>query len=212
MGAKTTCLAVMLSCACGPAEQGASSPPGSGGESASGGSSASSGGQSASGGVAAASGGAGQGGTTTQGGCSVALSFTTVDNNGQYSPNNVSAVWVTSPSGAFVRTLEENGFIRQFHLTAWEQASGGNTVDAVTGATNRAPRAHQSTWDCTDLNGAPVPAGTYTLNAEFATDNGGFFSRGGPPLLQVPVPVGQGPQSIHPADAQYFTGIAVTVE
>jgi hypothetical protein len=123
----------------------------------------------------------------------------------------VSAVWVTSAAGVFVRTLEENGNIRQAHLTAWEQASRGSRVDAVTGATNRGFRAHEASWDCTDLGHQAVPADTYTLNAEFATDNGGPFGTQ-PPLLQVEVPIGGGSQTLTPPDAQYFTGVQVALQ
>jgi hypothetical protein len=47
------------------------------------------------------------------------------------------------------------------------------------------------------------------MNAEFATDNGGFFGVT-PPLLQVPFVVGSGPQAITPADEQYFSGLDLT--
>ena len=153
----------------------------------------------------------GAGGAASAAECALTFTFTTIDNGGRYSPSNVSAVWVTDAQNAFVKTLEENGYIRQVHLTAWEQAANGNTVDAVTGATNRSPRAHSATWDCSDVHHAPVPPGTYTINAEFATDNGsGFFGGVAPPLLQVPFQVGAGPQSVAPPDAQFFTGIGLT--
>lgn len=191
------CVLPLFLGACGASEGTAGVPGGAQGGTSS------AGGSGAQGGIGAAGGG-GQVGPAC-----VLFTFTTLDNGGRYSPNNVSAVWVTNPAGAFVRTLEENGYIRERHLTAWELASGGNTVDAVTGATNRAPRTHEAAWDCADPSQAPVPPGAYTLNAEFATDNGGF-SR--PPFLQVGVPIGQGPQAIHPPDEQYFVDISVVVE
>jgi len=235
-------LALALLSACGPTEATASLPPssenggsgsletggvtssgaqggvtGSGGFTSPGGAT-SPGGFTSSGGFTAAGGFTSPGGFTASGGdtggggastCSLTFTFTTVSNGGEYAPDNVSAVWVTNPSSAFVRTLEENGRIRQKHLTAWEQASGGSTVDAVTGATNRSFGTHTVHWDCTDLGGAAVPGGTYTLSAEYADSN---FSFGGNPLLSVPVPIGSGPQSIHPPDAQYFTNVSVVVQ
>jgi hypothetical protein len=150
----------------------------------------------------------GAGGATASPACAISYTFTTIDNHGRYSPSNVSAVWITDPNGAFVRTLEENGYIRQTHLVQWEQASHGSTVDAVTGATNRAPRAHQGTWDCTDENGAVVSNGTYTFNTEFATDNGGFFGAAAP-YVSLPFDVGSSGTTNAP-DAQYFTGITIT--
>lgn len=134
--------------------------------------------------------------------------FTTVDNSGRYSPRNVSAVWVTDAQNVFVKTLEENGYVRQSHLASWERSAAGNTVDAVTGATNSGPRAHEATWGCSDVHGAPVPPGAYNVSAEFATDNGGIFGAA-PALLQVPFEVGGGPQTVAPADVPYFTGITL---
>jgi hypothetical protein len=152
----------------------------------------------------------GTGGTESAGTCALVFTFTTVDNMGAFSPRNVSAVWVTDSHGAFVRTLEENGYVRQFHLTAWEQSSNGSTVDAVTGATNQGPRTHDASWNCLDASGGSVLAGTYTLNAEFATDNGGFFGPS-PPLLQAQVPVGSGPRAVQVPDAMYFKSIQIAL-
>ena len=58
-----------------------------------------------------------------------------------------------------MKTLEENGYIREGHLSVWEQAASGNTVDAVTGATNVGPRTHEASWDCTDFNHAAAQPG-----------------------------------------------------
>lgn len=159
----------------------------------------------------------GAGGTSAGGGsggagaappaCTVTFKFTTLDNHGRYSPSNVSAVWVTDSSGAFVRTLEENGYVRQSHLVQWEQASRGSKVDAVTGATNRSFRAHQATWDCTDAQGNVVPLDGHALNAEFASDNGGLF---GVPAPFLTVPFGPGTTTV--PDEQFFTGIEVTAQ
>lgn len=167
------------------------------------------GGSTGAGGANAGTGGAPTGPT---GSCAVTFSFTTVDNNGRYSPRNVSAVWVTDSQGAFVKTLEENGYIRQSHLVAWETQTKGNTVDAVTGATNAGPRAHNASWNCTDVGGNDVPSGSYVMHAEFTTTNtGGFF--GGPaPLLDVPFDVGGGPYTLNPPDQPLFVGIELTYQ
>lgn len=194
--------------ACG----GGGSSPGGGG--VVGGSGASSSGGGAGAGASSGGGGAAAGGSTAvaAGECAMELTFTTVNYGGRYAPRNVSAVWVTDPQGAFVRTLEENGRIREQHLGAWEAASGGNTVDAVTGATNAGPREHQASWDCTDTSKADVPPGKYTVSAEFTSDNtGGVF---GPPapLLQVQFDVGSGPQTLSVPDNGYFTGVSLTYQ
>jgi hypothetical protein len=181
-------------------------PGGAGGYGASG--SASTGGSSGAG----ASESAGGSTAAPSGACSMLLTFTTVNYGGRYAPANVSAVWVTDPQAAFVRTLEENGRIRQSHLGAWEKASGGSIVDAVSGATNRAPREHQVSWDCTDTSQAAVPPGAYTVSAEFTSDNTGGFFGGAAPLLQVQVDIGGGPQTLSPPDNQNFTGISLSYE
>ena len=169
-------------------------------------------GQGGTGNIAPATGGSGAGGVAP-GGCQVHFVFTTLNNGGRFGPRNVSAVWVTDAQGTFVRTVEENGFIRQRDLTKWEQASRGSTVDAITGATNAAPRTHDVVWDCADSSGAQMAAGNYTMNAEFTTDNtGGFFPIGTAPYLSVPFQLGAGPVALTPADEQYFTGISLTVE
>jgi hypothetical protein len=140
----------------------------------------------------------------------VTFSFTTLDNHGRYSPRNVSAVWVMTASGTFVRTLEENGYIRQSHLNRWIAETGGNRVDAITGATNPAPGEHTSLWDCTGLDQQPVPDGSYLMHAEFTTSNTGGLFGGQAPFLEVPFDLGGGPGTINPPDEQYFVGITLT--
>jgi len=88
-------------------------------------------------------------------------------------------------------------------------SSSGNTVDAVTSATSASPRAHHVSWDCSDIDGVNVAAGSYVMNVEFATDNSSL-SGATNPSLQVPFQVGQGSETIKPADAPYFTGIVLT--
>ena len=144
-------------------------------------------------------------------GC-VTFTFTTVDNNGRYSPRNVSAVWVVDGAGKFIRTLEENGYIRESHLGHWESVSGGSTVDAITGATNTGPRAHDVAWDCTGLDHQPVPDGSYKMDAEFTTSNTGGFFGGQAPLLDVPFDLGSGAGTVDVPDQQYFVGISLTHE
>jgi hypothetical protein len=155
----------------------------------------------------------GAGGTVTPAGtCRMVFTFTTVNYGGRYAPANVNAVWVTSPDGSFVRTLEENGRIRQSHLGAWQKATGGNLADAVTGATDRAPRQHQAVWDCLDKSKAPVAPGRYTVSAEFSSDNTGGLFGAAAPLFTLEFDVGSGPQTLNPPDAADFTGISLTLE
>ncbi|HEX7669366.1 MAG TPA: DUF2271 domain-containing protein [Polyangiaceae bacterium] len=164
----------------------------------------SSGGDVGAGGFVAGGQGGGAAGSGPANACQLTFVFTTVDNHGNYSPNNVSAVWVTNSQSQFVRTLEENGRRRQSHLTQWEASSRGVTVDAVTGATNTAPRVHTASWDCNDKTHGGVPPGTYTVHAEFATGNSGT-----PPSIAMPFQVGSGPETLQLPDAKYFTSISL---
>lgn len=166
---------------------------------------------SSTGGSSASAGAAGMG-AAPAGACTVTFTFTPVDNHGLYSPSNVSAVWVTDSQGAFVKTLQENGYIRASHLAAWESQTKGNTVDAVTGATNFGFRAHTASWNCSDVSGNEVPDGSYTMHAEFTTSNtGGFF--GGPaPLLDVPFDVGGSAYTLNPPDQTLFVGIELSYQ
>lgn len=145
-------------------------------------------------------------------GACVTFTFTTLDNHGRYSPRNVSAVWIMDAGGAFVRTLEENGFIRQSHLVQWQADTSGNKVDAISGATNPAPREHTALWDCAGLDQQPVPDGGYVAKAEFTTSNTGGFLGGPAPLLEVPFDLGNGPGTIDVPDAEFFVGITLTHE
>lgn len=154
----------------------------------------------------------GAAGTVMGTGACVTFTFTTLDNHGRYSPRNVSAAWIMDASGAFVRTLEENGFIRQSHLGQWQTDTGGNRVDAITGATNSMPREHTALWDCTGLDGQPVPDGSYVAKAEFTSSNTGGLFGGAAPLLEVPFDLGGGPGTIDVPDATFFVGITLTHE
>lgn len=100
------------------------------------------------------------------------ISFTTVSFNGEYAPENVGAVWVLDAAGSFVKTLEIWGTKRIKYVTRWKAASGGSTVDAVTGATRSSHGPHKIEWDLTGVDGALVPDGKYQVLIEFTEKNG----------------------------------------
>jgi len=103
--------------------------------------------------------------TNTNG--TLTINFTTINNNGHYSPNHVMAVWIETSSGTFVRTIYKAGEQEDVYLDTWIAASSGNTSDAVTAATIQAHGSHQLIWDCKDKNGAVVTDGDYKLKFEF---------------------------------------------
>jgi hypothetical protein len=170
------------------------------------------GGITATGGITS-SGGSGTGGTTTMSGkCSFTFDVTTVTTHGAFTPNNVGAVWISTGAGSFVRTLDEWGSARRIvNATAWETASSGNTVDAVTGATRRDEGPLSVRWDCTDTSNNPLPVGAYTLSVTFTEDDAGFFA---PPqrVATVNFSIGAGPVMLTPPDQANFTSMSLTLQ
>jgi hypothetical protein len=91
--------------------------------------------------------------------------------------SNQVAVWIEDESGNYVKTLfatrfsAQGGFKKRpqslpewVKVSNWENASPAE-VDAVSGATQKSGTV-ELTWDCTDRNGKPVPAGTYVYKIE----------------------------------------------
>ncbi len=157
-------------------------------------------------------GGSSTGGSGTGGGgggptmCQFTFSFTTQDNGGRFSPKDVEATWIEGPNNQFIKTLEKHAFVRQFYLSQWNQSSGGNTVDAVTSATECCqPQTHNVKWNCTDISGNPVPAGTYHIYFEFTEDDHAG------PVGHVDFQVGKS-QNLNPPDQQYFKNMKLTMK
>jgi flagellar hook assembly protein FlgD len=125
----------------------------------------------------------------------------TVDTNQQYSPSNIGAIWVTTSSGTFVKTLKRWGTHYLQYLTRWQSASNGNTVDAITGATLNQHALHNVTWDCTDVSGSVVADGDYKVWIEFTERNGSG------PYYSVSFTKGSSPVTLNPAAQTYFTNL-----
>lgn len=102
------------------------------------------------------------------------LAFTvrTVPLGGRFAPKNVGAVWIETSRGQFVRTLASWGKVRAKWLSAWLTASGGNEVDAITGATLTGHKVHEFVWGLRDVHGCEVAAGGYALRMELTDRNG----------------------------------------
>ena len=133
------------------------------------------------------------------------VEFTTISYGGRYGPRNVGAVWVTNEAGTFIKTLEEWGTRRYSNLVAWRKSSGGNTVDAVTGATRSSASAHSSTWNCSNVDEAAVPAGNYFVNVEFVENNVSASGVGAGPLWKEAFAVGTAPATLTPAADKSYT-------
>ena len=134
----------------------------------------------------------------------VRIDVTTVSSAGEFAPRNSGAIWVETGAGEFVRTLKLWADKRKRHLIAWNQASMGSSVDAMTSATLKAHTRHELTWDGTDLDGIPVAPGRYRLRVEAAENNGAG------PAIVLDFELGAGPFALHPTDLPGFTAIFVT--
>jgi hypothetical protein len=119
----------------------------------------------------------GSGLTTAHAKGSVRITFTTTPApTGQYTPNNVVAVWIQNAQGQHVRTTGVWSAVRTQYLLAYRGAAGVENLplpaDAVTGA-SRANHQGSLTllWNLKDKAGNVVPDGTYTIRMEVAESN-----------------------------------------
>jgi hypothetical protein len=138
--------------------------------------------------------------------CSLAVTVTTVTDNGNYSPENVGAIWIANGSGTFVKTLEVWAKARISHLNLWNSATTAaglsrNTVDAITGASLSSYRTHMDSWNCTDTTRAVVPDGAYRVYFETADSNSGG------PNGYVDFTKSSSQLNLSPPNQSYFTGI-----
>lgn len=85
--------------------------------------------------------------------------------NADYGTKHVLAIWIQDAGGQFVKTNAKYGN-EDDHLTSWKASSGGNKVDAVTGATITSYRNESVVWNGTDVNSNVVPDGTYKVFIE----------------------------------------------
>jgi len=126
----------------------------------------------AGGGGGGADGGGGGGGG---GAGSLQVTFTTgptAGGGGQYSPNNIVAVWIEGPGGTFVKTVGRWAGVRKQHLVAWTTAAGAADADAVSGATRTSYTPPLTvTWNLLNRQNTVIPDGTYTVRMELTDLN-----------------------------------------
>ncbi len=117
-----------------------------------------------------------------------------------YSPKNCMAIWVTTGTGTFVKTLKRRANSRERYLYKWIADSNRNTTDAITGATINSLQTHNVTWDCRDTSGALVADGTYRVRVEFTTRNGqGPYTSS----THIQFTKGPSPVTLNPTDYDY---------
>lgn len=135
----------------------------------------------------------------------VAFQVTTITDGGTYSPRNVFAIWVTDAQTNFVKTLLCRANSQKRWLIQWNQNSGGDVTDGITGATRTSHGATNVIWNCRNSSGALVPDGQYRILVEFTERNGQ-----GPYTTAVSFVKGSAPVSLSPANLPRFTGMSLT--
>jgi flagellar hook assembly protein FlgD len=135
---------------------------------------------------------------------SVSFQILTVTNHGQFSTRNIGAIWISTESGTFVKTLKRWGNSYLQYLTKWHACtSSGNTTGATTGATLSNHMTHSVTWNCKNTSGVEVPDGNYKIWIEFTEGN----TSG--PWTSFTFTKGTSAQSQSPANQTYFHNIVL---
>lgn len=130
----------------------------------------------------------------------------TIPVGGRYAPRNAGAIWIEDADSVWVKTLERWGKRRAKWLDAFNEASGGDTTDAITRATLPRHEVHEVLWDLTDLSGCEVPNGAYRVRIE-VTDWSGTGENSA-----VAFDKGEAPVEASPPDPPYFREITLQLE
>ncbi|MEI6348202.1 MAG: DUF2271 domain-containing protein [Bacteroidota bacterium] len=92
---------------------------------------------------------------------------TTLTQNGTYKPYNIMAIWITTSTGTFVKTLKRQAAQRVQYLTKWKANSASNVTDAIAGATLSSHQTHTVSWNCKNVSQVVVPDADYKVWIEF---------------------------------------------
>lgn len=102
------------------------------------------------------------------------VTFTTVSYGGDRSPRNIYAVWVLNIAGKFVKTLALSASYEVGYLNYWYASTPeGNTVDAITGATEISHGERICTWNATSAASPEtvMSDGTYSIKIQMTEQN-----------------------------------------
>lgn len=97
------------------------------------------------------------------------LDYKTVSLMGRYRPRNCTAVWIETPAGQYVATIEIGAMLRKPALVYWQDHACTEKPgpDVVTSATlDHHEEPHQAIWNGLDFEQKPVPDGPYKLFIE----------------------------------------------
>ena len=94
------------------------------------------------------------------------ITVTTAPYGGRYQPKNIGAIWIETATGTYVKTVQRWANRRLQYLTRYNAASGGDTTDAITGATLTSHQTHTVTWNLTNRQRCEVATGNYRVVME----------------------------------------------
>lgn len=135
-----------------------------------------------------------------------AFDFRTVTDNGTFSPKHVLAVWIEKTNGEFVKTVYLRANNRKQYLYTWNNKSGGNKLDALTGATLSSHSSRSAHWNCRDLNGDIVANGTYKYVVEYTEKH----AQG--PKHSIDFVISNSIETTNPTDQTYFKDMNITYD
>jgi hypothetical protein len=134
---------------------------------------------------------------------SVSYAFTSVTYNGKYKPRNVGAIWVETPDGKLVKSLEVWSWLRSRYLERYAQARNGALVDVTSSATLSRHGPHMASWDLLDVGGTKAAPGKYLLWFEISEDDGPGKSS------SVELDTSKGPTTIDVPDSSGLSALKV---
>jgi hypothetical protein len=138
-------------------------------------------------------------------GAPLTISLQTITFDGNYAPKHVGAIWIETPDGTYVRTLEYWAKTRKRYLYQWLAASENDdtVADAMSGATKKSHGTHEVVWDRKDADGQAMGAGEYLLRAEFTEKNGEGVT------LSAPFSLGDGGEDLELEGTKNFTNVTI---
>jgi hypothetical protein len=132
----------------------------------------------------------------------------TTTSSGGYSPKHLVAIWIENSSPSFTKTKMLYASISNWdHLGIWTSRSGGNLVDATTGATLTSHGLLTFIWNATDVSGNVVPDGNYNIWVEMAWASS---LTTGKTVTSYPFVKGTSAYSSTPANTTNFLGVNVS--
>jgi len=144
----------------------------------------------------------------TEGQLTVSVS-TSATSTPTYAPSHILAIYVLDSQVRFVKTLLAYAAERKQYLVNWKNVttvagSPYNTVDAVTGATQKSHSTRTCTWNGKNRSGVSVDDGTYTVRMEL-TDNDGNRQN----LASFNINKGPAEVTLTPAATNGFSNISI---